>query len=138
MWLAFAAGSALFSGLTAILAKCGIRTTDSNVATAIRTIVVLAFSWPMVLVVGSAGTVSDIAPRTWVFLILSGLSTGASWLCYFRVLQLGDVNKITPVDKLNTVVTVVFSRAFLAERLSRRAAVGLAIVVVGTIAATVA
>lgn len=138
MWLAFAAGSALFSGLTAILAKCGIRTTDSNVATAIRTIVVLAFSWLMVLVVGSAGTVSDIAPRTWVFLVLSGLSTGASWLCYFRALQLGDVNKITPVDKLSTVVTVVFSRVFLAERLSRRAAVGLALVVVGTIVATVA
>lgn len=138
MWLAFAAGSALFSGLTAILAKCGIRTTDSNVATAIRTIVVLAFSWLMVLVVGSAGTVSDIAPRTWVFLVLSGLSTGASWLCYFRALQLGDVNKITPVDKLSIVVTVVFSRVFLAERLSRRAAVGLALVVVGTIVATVA
>lgn len=138
MWLAFAAGSALFSGLTAILAKCGIRTTDSNVATAIRTIVVLAFSWLMVLVVGSAGTVSDIAPRTWVFLVLSGLSTGASWLCYFRALQLGDVNKITPVDKLSIVVTMVFSRVFLAERLSRRAAVGLALVVVGTIAATVA
>lgn len=138
MWLAFAAGSALFSGLTAILAKCGIRTTDSNVATAIRTIVVLAFSWLMVLVVASAGTVSDIAPRTWVFLVLSGLSTGASWLCYFRALQLGGVNKITPVDKLSIVVTVVFSRFFLAERLSRRAAVGLALVVVGTIAATVA
>lgn len=138
MWLAFAAGSALFSGLTAILAKCGIRTTDSNVATAIRTIVVLAFSWLMMLVVGSAGTVSDIAPRTWVFLVLSGLSTGASWLCYFRALQLGDVNKITPVDKLSIVVTVVFSRVFLAERLSRRAAVGLALVVVGTIVATVA
>lgn len=138
MWLAFAAGSALFSGLTAILAKCGIRTTDSNVTTAIRTIVVLAFSWLMVLVVGSAGTVSDIAPRTWVFLVLSGLSTGASWLCYFRALQLGDVNKITPVDKLSIVVTMVFSRVFLAERLSRRAAVGLALVVVGTIAATVA
>lgn len=138
MWLAFAAGSALFSGLTAILAKCGIRTTDSNVTTAIRTIVVLAFSWLMVLVVGSAGTVSDIAPRTWVFLVLSGLSTGASWLCYFRALHLGDVNKITPVDKLSIVVTMVFSRVFLAERLSRRAAVGLALVVVGTIAATVA
>lgn len=138
MWLAFAAGSALFSGLTAILAKCGIRTTDSNVATAIRTIVVLAFSWLMVLVVASAGTVSGIAPRTWVFLVLSGLSTGASWLCYFRALQEGPASVVAPVDKLSIVVTVVFSRVFLAERLSRRAAVGLALVVVGTIAATVA
>lgn len=133
MWLAFAAGSALFSGLTAILAKCGIRTTDSNVATAIRTIVVLAFSWLMVLVVGSAGTVSDIAPRTWVFLVLSGLSTGASWLCYFRALQLGDVNKITPVDKLSTVLTMVLGATLLHERFGVASAAAVALIGVGTL-----
>lgn len=133
MWLAFAAGSALFSGLTAILAKCGIRTTDSNVATAIRTIVVLAFSWLMVLVVGSAGTVSDIAPRTWVFLVLSGLSTGASWLCYFRALQLGDVNKITPVDKLSTVLTMVLGATLLHERFGVASAAAVALIGIGTL-----
>lgn len=133
MWLAFAAGSALFSGLTAILAKCGIRTTDSNVATAIRTIVVLAFSWLMVLVVASAGTVSDIAPRTWVFLVLSGLSTGASWLCYFRALQLGDVNKITPVDKLSTVLTMVLGATLLHERFGVASAAAVALIGVGTL-----
>ncbi|MCR8908432.1 EamA family transporter [Thermophilibacter sp. ET337] len=133
MWLAFAAGSALFSGLTAILAKCGIRTTDSNVATAIRTIVVLAFSWLMVLVVGSAGTVSDIAPHTWVFLVLSGLSTGASWLFYFRALQLGDVNKITPVDKLSTVLTMVLGATLLHERFSVASAAAVALIGIGTL-----
>lgn len=133
MWLAFAAGSALFSGLTAILAKCGIRTTDSNVATAIRTIVVLAFSWLMVLVVGSSGTVSDIAPHTWLFLVLSGLSTGASWLCYFRALQLGDVNKITPVDKLSTVLTMVLGATLLHERFGVASAAAVALIGVGTL-----
>lgn len=133
MWLAFAAGSALFSGLTATLAKCGIRTTDSNVATAIRTIVVLAFSWLMVLVVGSSGTVSDIAPHTWLFLVLSGLSTGASWLCYFRALQLGDVNKITPVDKLSTVLTMVLGATLLHERFGVASAAAVALIGVGTL-----
>ena len=99
MWLLFAFGSALFAGLTAILAKCGIRNTDSTVATAIRTVVVLIFSWLMVFVVGSQGTVSDISGKTLLFLGLSGLATGASWLCYFKALQLGDVNKVVPIDK---------------------------------------
>ena len=94
MWIFFAFGSALFAGLTAILAKCGIRKTDSTVATAIRTIVVLAFSWLMVFITGSQGTISSISGRTLLFLVLSGLATGASWLCYFRALQLGDVNKV--------------------------------------------
>ena len=97
MWIFFAFGSALFAGLTAILAKCGIRKTDSTVATAIRTIVVLAFSWLMVFITGSQGTISSISGRTLLFLVLSGLATGASWLCYFRALQLGDVNKVVPM-----------------------------------------
>lgn len=97
MWILFAFGSALFAGLTSILAKCGIRKTDSTVATAIRTAVVLIFSWLMVFVVGSQGTIPAIGGRTLLFLVLSGLATGASWLCYFKALQLGDVNKVVPL-----------------------------------------
>lgn len=97
MWVLFSFGSALFAGLTAILAKCGIKKTDSDAATAIRTIVVLLFSWLMVWIVGSAPTITTLTAKTWVFLILSGLATGASWLCYFRALQLGDVNKVVPI-----------------------------------------
>ena len=105
MWILFAFGSALFAGLTSILAKCGIRKTDSDTATAIRTIVVLLFSWLMVAIVGSAPTITGLSAKTWVFLILSGLATGASWLCYFRALQLGDVNKVVPIDKSSTILT---------------------------------
>ena len=133
MWLAFALGSALFSGLTAILAKCGIRRTDSTVATAVRTIVVLAFAWLMVGVVGSAGTIGRIAPRTWAFLVLSGLATGASWLCYFRALQLGDVNRVTPIDKLSTVLTMVLAFALLGEPLGWADAVAIALIGAGTL-----
>lgn len=109
MWLLAAVLSAVFAGLTAILAKCGIKKTDSDVATAIRTIVVLAFSWVMVFVVGSAGTIGSIAPRSFLFLILSGLATGASWLCYFRALSLGDVNKVVPIDKSSTILSVLLA-----------------------------
>ena len=111
MWLIFAFGSALFAGLTGILAKCGIKNTDSNVATALRTIVVLVFSWIMVFLVGSQNTIGDITLRTLVFLILSGLATGASWLCYFHALQIGDINKVTPVDKSSTVLTMLLIAA---------------------------
>ena len=99
MWILFAFGSAFFAGITAVLAKCGIRQTDSTVATAIRTIIVLIFSWLMVFVVGSQAQIASIQGGTWLFLILSGLATGASWLCYFRALQLGDINKVVPIDK---------------------------------------
>ena len=99
MWIAFALASSLFAGLTAILAKCGIRHTDSTVATALRTIVVLAFAWVMVFVVGSQGVLPQVSAISWLFLVLIGLATGASWLCYFRALQLGYVNKVAPVDK---------------------------------------
>ena len=109
LWLAMAVLSAFFAGLTAILAKCGIQRTDSDVATAVRTLVVLAFSWIMVLVVGSLDTISAISARSLCFLVLSGLATGASWLCYFKALSLGDVNKVVPIDKSSTVLSVLFA-----------------------------
>ena len=134
MWILFAAGSALFAGVTAILAKCGIRKTDSTVATAIRTLVVLDFAWTMVFVVGSQGEIRNIGPTTLFFLVLSGLATGASWLCYFKALQLGDINKVVPIDKLSILVTVAFSRLVFQERLTSRSAAGLALIVAGTLA----
>lgn len=109
MWIIAAIGSAVFAGLTAILAKCGIKKTDSDVATALRTVVVLAFSWVMVFVVGSQGTIADIAPKSLVFLILSGLATGASWICYFKALSMGDINKVVPIDKSSTILTVLLA-----------------------------
>ena len=108
-WLMMAILSALFAGLTSILAKCGIRKTDSDVATALRTVVVLIFSWLMVLIVGSAGTIAEIAAGSLIFLILSGLATGASWICYFKALSMGDVNKVVPIDKSSTVLTVLLA-----------------------------
>ena len=118
MWVLFAFGSALFAGVTSILAKCGIRHTDSNVATAIRTIVVLFFSWIMVFLTGAQGGLAAVEAKTWVFLILSGLATGASWLCYFRALQLGDINKVVPIDKSSTVLTILLAFVFLQEDIS--------------------
>ncbi len=118
MWVLFAFGSALFAGVTSILAKCGIRHTDSNVATAIRTIVVLVFSWVMVFLTGAQGGLAAVEAKTWVFLILSGLATGASWLCYFRALQLGDINKVVPIDKSSTVLTILLAFVFLQEDIS--------------------
>lgn len=118
MWIVFAFGSALFAGLTSILAKCGIRKTDSNVATAIRTIVVLFFSWIMVFIVGAQGEIGAVSTKTWIFLILSGLATGASWLCYFKALQMGDVNKVVPIDKSSTILTILLAFLFLHEEIS--------------------
>ena len=118
MWILYAFGSALFAGLTAVLAKCGIRKTDSTVATAIRTIVVLLFSWLMVFIVGSQSQLSSIDGKTLLFLVLSGLATGASWLCYFHALQIGDINKVVPVDKSSTVLTILLAVLFLHESLS--------------------
>ncbi len=115
MWLVMAALSALFAGLTAILAKCGIKKTDPDVATALRTVVVLAFSWIMVFVAGSARTLTEISAKSVVFLVLSGLATGASWLCYFKALSAGDVNKVVPVDKSSTVLTVLLAIVFFGE-----------------------
>lgn len=118
MWIVFAFASALFAGLTAILAKCGIKNTDSNVATALRTIVVLVFSWIMVFVAGAQSGIRDIPAKVLIFLILSGLSTGASWLCYFKALQLGNVNKVTPIDKSSTILTMLFAFIFLREEIT--------------------
>lgn len=118
MWMIFAFGSSIFAGLTAILAKCGIKNMDSNVATALRTVIVLIFSWIMVFIVGSQGEIVQISTETWIFLILSGLATGASWLCYFKALQLGDINKVTPIDKSSTVLTMLLAFIFLGEGLT--------------------
>lgn len=118
MWIVFAFASALFAGLTAILAKCGIKNTDSNVATALRTIIVLVFSWIMVFVAGVQSGISDIPAKVLIFLILSGLSTGASWLCYFKALQLGNVNKVTPIDKSSTILTMLLAFIFLREEIT--------------------
>lgn len=132
MWLMFAVGSALFAGLTSILAKCGIRKTDSTVATAIRTIVVLIFSWAMVFLVGSQNQLGSIGGKTLLFLVLSGLATGASWLCYYRALQDGPASLVVPIDKLSILVTVLFSYVVFHEKLSRRSALGLLLLVGGT------
>ena len=115
MWLIMAALSAFFAGLTSILAKCGIKKTDSDVATALRTIVVVLFSWVMVLIVGSAGTITDIGAKSLAFLILSGIATGASWICYFKALSIGNVNKVVPVDKSSTVLTVILAIVLFGE-----------------------
>ena len=124
MWILFAFGSALFAGLTAILAKCGVRRTDSTVATAIRTIIVLAFSWGMVFLTGAQSGLGAVEGRTLAYLLLSGLATGASWLCYFKALQLGDVNKVTPVDKSSTVLTILLAFVLLQEPVSVYKALG--------------
>ena len=132
MWIMFAFGSALFAGLTAILAKCGIRNTDSNVATALRTIVVLAFSWLMVFVIDAQSGMSSISVKTMVFLVLSGVATGASWLCYFKALQLGNVNKVTPIDKSSTVLTMLLAFVLLGEELTWMKAVAMVSIGIGT------
>lgn len=132
MWLAFAFGSALFAGLTAILAKCGIRHTDSTVATAIRTIVVLIFAWIMVFVTGAEAGIGEISGRTMLFLILSGLATGASWLCYFHALQIGNVNKVVPVDKSSIILTVILAILIFHETVSATKLIGLFAIGVGT------
>ena len=132
MWILLAFASALFAGVTSILAKCGIRKTDSNVATAIRTIVVLLFAWTMVFIVGSQKTISQISPKSLLFLILSGLATGASWLCYFRALQLGDVNKVVPIDKSSTVLTILLALIFLGEGITWLKGAAVVLIAVGT------
>ena len=109
LWIITAILSAVFAGLTSILAKCGIKKTDSDLATALRTIVVLVFSWIMVFVAGSFGTITDIKPSSFLFLVLSGLATGASWICYFKALSIGDINKVVPIDKSSTILTVLLA-----------------------------
>ena len=132
MGIILALGSAVFAGLTAILAKRGIRDVDSNLATALRTVVVLLFSWLMVFIVGSQDTLTSIPGRSLLFLVLSGLATGASWLCYFRALQLGDVNKVTPVDKSSIVLTILLSMILLGEGVSPLRGAGVVLIGAGT------
>jgi len=115
MWIIMAVLSAFFAGFTAILAKCGIKKTDSDVATAVRTVVVLVFSWLMVLIIGSAGSISDISGKSLLFLVLSGIATGASWICYFKALSVGNVNKVVPVDKSSTVLSVILAIILFGE-----------------------
>lgn len=132
MWIMFAFGSAFFAGITAILAKCGIRNTDSNVATALRTIIVLIFSWFMVAITGSMNDLTKIDTKTLIFLILSGGATGVSWLCYFKALQIGDVNKVTPIDKSSTVLTIILAIIFLNEELTWIKAGAVTLISIGT------
>ena len=132
MWVFLALGSAAFAALTSILAKCGIRKTDSTVATAIRTVVVLLMSFCMVLIVGSLGGIREIGAKTWVFLILSGLATGASWLCYFRALGLGDVNRVVPIDKSSTILSILLAFIILHEPISWLKGICVVLIAVGT------
>lgn len=132
MWILLAFGSALFAGITAILSKNGIRDTDSNVATALRTVVVVVFSWIMVFIAGSQNTISQISGKTLCFLFLSGLATGASWLFYFKALQLGDVNKVTPIDKSSTILTMLLAFLFLGEEFTLIKAVAVLLIGSGT------
>ena len=132
MWIMFAFGSALFAGLTSILAKCGIKKTDSTAATAIRTIAVLAFSWLMVFIVGSQREITSISLKSWVFLILSGIAIGASWLCYFKALSLGDINKVVPIDKSSTVLTIILALIFFGEEITPIKLAAIVLIAVGT------
>ena len=133
MWIIYASGSAFFAGLTAILAKCGIKETDSSVATAIRTIVVLIFSWIMAMLSTPLSSIWSISIRTWIFLMLSGIATGASWLCYFHALQKGDVNKVVPIDKSSTVLTMLLAMIFLGEGIGTSGLLAIVLIGIGTL-----
>ena len=133
MWALFALGSAVFAALTSILAKIGIDGVNSNLATAIRTIVVLIMAWGMVFLVGAQSGISEISGRSWIFLILSGLATGASWLCYYRALQLGDASKVVPIDKLSVVITLILAFVFLHEEFTAKLAIGAVLITIGTL-----
>ena len=133
MWLLFAILSAVFAAATAILAKIGIEGVDSNLATAIRTIVVLVMAWAMVFVTHTAGGISTITPRSWQFLILSGLATGASWLCYFYAIKVGEVSKVVPIDKCSLVLTIIFAVIFLGETFTWKTLLGSALMLAGTL-----
>lgn len=133
MWFVFALLSAVFAALTSILAKIGIEGVASNLATAIRTVVVLVMSWGMVFLTGTQGGIAGISRKNWLFLILSGLATGASWLCYYRALQIGDASKVVPIDKLSVVITLVLAFAFLHEQFTVKSLLGCALIGAGTL-----
>ena len=133
MWLILALGSSIFAALTTILAKIGIDGVNSNLATAIRTFVVLLMSWGMVFLTNAQGGIGEISKKSWMFLILSGLATGASWLCYYKALQLGEASKVVPIDKLSVVITMIMAAAFLHEQFTPKSIVGCILIAVGTI-----
>lgn len=133
MWFILALLSALFAALTSILSKVGIEGVNSNLATAIRTMVVVLMSWGMVFLTNAQGGLSDISRKSWLFLILSGLATGASWLCYYKALQLGDVSKVVPIDKLSVVITLVLAFVFLHEKFTAKSAIGCVLIAAGTL-----
>ena len=133
MWLLFALGSSIFAALTSILAKLGIEGVNSTLATAIRTVVVLVMSWGMVFLTNTQGGVTEISRRSWIFLILSGLATGASWLCYYRALQTGEVSKVVPIDKLSVVITMILAAVILHEQFTPRSILGCVLIGAGTL-----
>lgn len=133
MWFFFALGSAMFAALTSILAKVGIEGVNSTLATAVRTGVVLVMSWGMVFLTNTQGGLKDISPRSWMFLVLSGLATGASWLCYYHALQIGDASMVVPVDKLSVVITLVLAFVFLHEPFTAKSLVGCILITAGTL-----
>ena len=132
MWAIFAILSAIFAALTSILAKVGIEGVNSNLATAVRTIVVVLMAWFMVFVTGNLNGIVDISKKSWIFLILSGLATGASWLCYYKALQLGEVSKVVPIDKLSIVITIILAFIFLGEQITLKTLIGCCLIIVGT------
>ncbi|MEJ6457058.1 EamA family transporter [Fusobacterium nucleatum] len=132
MWAIFAILSAIFAALTSILAKVGIEGVNSNLATAVRTIVVVLMAWFMVFVTGNQNGIVDISKKSWIFLILSGLATGASWLCYYKALQLGEVSKVVPIDKLSIVITIILAFIFLGEQITLKTLIGCCLIVAGT------
>ena len=133
MWLVFALGSAIFAALTSILAKVGIDGVNSNLATAIRTCVVVLLAWGMVFLTHAQGGISNIGTKSWIFLILSGLATGASWLCYYRALQIGEVSKVVPIDKMSTVITLILAFLFLHESFTIKSVIGMLLLTAGTL-----
>ena len=133
MWLIFALGASIFAALTSILAKVGIEGVNSNLATAIRTFVVLIMSWGMVFITNAQGSIADISRRSWLFLILSGLATGVSWLCYYRALQMAEASKVVPIDKLSVVITLVLAVVFLHEKFTTKSFFGCLLIALGTL-----
>ena len=133
MWWVFAVLSSVFAALTSVLAKVGVENVNSNLATAIRTVVVLVMSWLMVFITDAQGSITEISKKSWLFLILSGLATGASWLCYYKALQTGDVSKVVPIDKLSVVLTLIMAFAFLHEKFTPKSLVGCLLITAGTL-----
>ncbi|WP_336003954.1 EamA family transporter [Fusobacterium polymorphum] len=132
MWFVFAILSSIFAALTSILAKIGIEGVNSNLATAVRTVVIVFMAWLMVFITGNLNGIIDISKKSWLFLILSGLATGASWLCYYKALQLGEASKVVPIDKLSIVITIILAFIFLGEQITLKSLIGCSLIIAGT------